>query len=190
MHKYNLVIFKFKTLHEILKELNEDLNFNIFEASSEKILNVFSQNLKDYLIITKKNINNVDNQLILNNGPLNFSKLLEQINIQYLKIHFNKKSKFKIGQYVLDINSREISLNGVRLKLTEREIDTIIYLSKSTNAVTVKTLQSEVWSHQSDLETHTVETHIYRLRKKILETFNDNKFIISNKEGYKIYKKN
>ena len=187
MHKYNLIIFKFKSLYEILKELNENLNFNIFEASNDKILNDFSIDLKDYLIITKKNTNYEDNQLILNDIPLKFSKLLEQINIQYHKIYFNKKSDFKIGQYVLDINSREIFLKNIRLKLTEREIDIIIYLSKSNNPVTIKKLQSEVWSHQSELETHTVETHIYRLRKKILETFNDNKFIISNKDGYEIY---
>ena len=186
MHKYNLIIFKFKSLYEILKELNKNLNFNIFEAPNEIILNNFCLNLKDYLIITKKNTNYADNQLVLNGNPLRFSKLLEQINIQYLKVHFNKKSDFKIGRYILDTNSREIILNNIRLKLTEKEIDTIIYLSKSTSAVAIKKLQTEVWSHQSELETHTVETHIYRLRKKILETYNDDKFIISHKDGYKI----
>ena len=186
MHKYNLIIFKFKSLFKVLKELNETLNYNIFEASNEKILNDFSKDLKDYLIITKKNTNYADNQLILNDVPLNFSKLLEKINILYLKTFFNKKSDFKISKYILDINSREIFLNNIRLKLTEREIDTIIYLSKSNNAVKIKKIQSEVWGHQSELETHTVETHIYRLRKKILKTFNDNQFIISHKDGYKI----
>ena len=186
MHKYNLIIFKFKSLFKILKELNKNLNYNIFEAPNEKILNDFSKDLKDYLIITKININYTDNQLILDSDPLNIDKLLEKINIHYLKIHFNKKSDFKIGQYILDINSREIFLNNIRLKLTEREIDTIIYLSKSNNAVKIKKIQSEVWGHQSELETHTVETHIYRLRKKILKTFNDNQFIISHKDGYKI----
>ena len=187
MHKHNLIIFKLKSLYKILKELNENLNFNISEASDEKILYDLSKDLKDYLIITKKNTNYSGNQLILNNDPIKFSSLLEQIHIQYLKIHFNKKSDYKIGQYILDVNSREIILNSNRLKLTERETDTIIYLSKSNKAVKIKKLQSEVWGHQSELETHTVETHIYRLRKKILDTFNDNKFIISHKDGYKIY---
>ena len=187
MHKYNLIIFKLKSLYEILKEINENLNYNIFEASSEKILNNLSQDLKNCLIITKKNTNYINNQLILNNKPLSFSKLLEQINIQYLKINYNKKSEFKIGRYILNINSREIFFNNTKLKLTEREMDTIIYLSKSNNSVTIKKLQSEVWSYQTELETHTVETHIYRLRKKLLETFNDNKFIISHKDGYEIY---
>ena len=73
-----------------------------------------------------------------------------------------------------------------KLKLTEKEINTITYLSKSEKPVSVDELQEKVWSYQSDIETHTVETHIYRLRKKILNTFNDNNFITSEKNGYKI----
>ena len=70
--------------------------------------------------------------------------------------------------------------------MTEKEINTIIFLSKSNKPVSVDELQKKVWSYQSDIETHTVETHIYRLRKKILNTFNDNEFIISKKNGYQI----
>ena len=77
-------------------------------------------------------------------------------------------------------------LKNINLKLTEKEINTIIYLSKSEKPVGVDELQEKVWSYQSDIETHTVETHIYRLRKKILNTFNDNNFITSEKNGYQI----
>jgi len=70
--------------------------------------------------------------------------------------------------------------------LTEKEIKTIIYLSKSDKPVSIEELQKKVWSYQSDIETHTVETHIYRLRKKILNTFNDSQFIFSEKKGYHI----
>ena len=77
-------------------------------------------------------------------------------------------------------------INNNRLKLTEKEINTITYLSKSNHPVSINELQEMVWSYQSDLETHTVETHIYRLRKKILNKFNDNEFIISEKNGYQI----
>ena len=73
-----------------------------------------------------------------------------------------------------------------KLKLTEKEINTISYLSKSEKPVSIDELQEKVWSYQSDIETHTVETHIYRLRKKILNTFNDKDFIISEKNGYQI----
>ena len=77
-------------------------------------------------------------------------------------------------------------MNQNKIKLTEKEINTITYLSKSKQPVSIHELQEKVWSYQSDIETHTVETHIYRLRKKILNTFNDNEFIISKKNGYKI----
>ena len=79
-----------------------------------------------------------------------------------------------------------MSINNTNLKLTEKEIDTIIYLSKSNKPVSIEELQKEVWSYQSDIETHTVETHIYRLRKIILNYFGDNELIISKKNGYKI----
>ena len=70
--------------------------------------------------------------------------------------------------------------------MTEKEINTIVYLSKSNKPVAVDELQEKVWSYQSDIETHTVETHIYRLRKKFMNAFNDNSFIISKKNGYQI----
>ena len=79
-----------------------------------------------------------------------------------------------------------MSTKKINLKLTEKEINIIKFLSKSNKPVSVNELQNKVWSYQSDIETHTVETHIYRLRKKILKTFNDNKFIISKKNGYQI----
>ena len=92
----------------------------------------------------------------------------------------------KINDYTIDLNSREMKIKKIRLKLTEKEINTINYLSKSSKSVSVNELQEKVWSYQGDLETHTVETHIYRLRKKILNTFNDNEFILSEKNGYQI----
>ena len=70
--------------------------------------------------------------------------------------------------------------------MTEKEINTITYLSRSDKPVSIDELQDKVWSYQSDMETHTVETHIYRLRKKIINTFDDNDFIISEKNGYQI----
>ena len=70
--------------------------------------------------------------------------------------------------------------------MTEKEINTISYLSKSDKPVNINELQEKVWSYQSDIETHTVETHIYRLRKKISNTFSDNEFIVSKKNGYQI----
>jgi Response regulators consisting of a CheY-like receiver domain and a winged-helix DNA-binding domain len=92
----------------------------------------------------------------------------------------------KVKKYTIDLNSREMIINTVRLKLTEKEINIITYLSKSNNPVSIDELQEKVWSYQSNIETHTVETHIYRLRKKILNTFKDDKLIVSKKNGYQI----
>ena len=186
MVKQNLIIFKFNSLYKITKELEETLNFNILEASIEESLIKKSNSLQNSLTITQKKIDGIKNQLILNDIPIKISKLIEMINIQFLKIQFIEKSDLTIGNYKIDLNSRELIANDVVLKLTEKETNTIIYLHKSNNAVGIDQLQSEVWGHQSKLETHTVETHIYRLRKKILQTFNDNNFIVSKKNGYQI----
>ena len=77
-------------------------------------------------------------------------------------------------------------LQKQRLKLTEKEIDMIIYLSKRKKPIKVDELQEKVWGYQSKLETHTVETHIHRLRKKIKEKFFDESLIVSKKNGYQI----
>ena len=186
MNKQNLIIYKFKSLYKIFKELEENLNFKIFELSEEKNLKSKLNNYEDYLILTKKKIENSNNQLVLNEFPIKISNFIEKIKIQLLKNQFNKKSEITIGKYMIDLNSRELKLKDTFLKLTEKEINTIIYLHKSSSAVGVHKLQSKVWGYEPNLETHTVETHIYRLRKKILQTFNDNNFIISQKNGYQI----
>jgi len=186
MNKQNLIIFKHNSFYDIMKELEENLNLKIFEAPNEKILNKIKDDLKNYLVITTKKIDNINNQFILDKTPAKLNKLIERFNIQFLKVNYIEKSELNIGKYKIDLNSRElISKNNV-LKLTEKETNIIIYLFKSNNAVGIDRLQSEVWQYHSNLETHTVETHIYRLRKKILNTFNDNEFIISRKNGYQI----
>ena len=81
-----------------------------------------------------------------------------------------------------------MSLNNLTLKLTEKEVNTIIYLLRNNKPTSIKELQKIVWGYQSDIETHTVETHIYRLRKKIFNKFEDNNFLISKKDGYLINK--
>ncbi len=138
------------------------------------------------MIISNKKYSDIGNQFVLENIPINIFKLVEKINIEFLKIQFNNQSQVKLNNYTIDLNSREMLINSTKLKLTEKEINTITYLSKSNIPVSIEELQDKVWSYQSDIETHTVETHIYRLRKKILSTFNDNEFIVSKKNGYQI----
>ena len=181
-----LIIYKFTELYHIFEELCLDLNFNIIFVENEKSLNEKVENFNNYLIISNKKNLNIGNQLVLDNTPINIFKLVEKINIEFLKIQFNSQSEVKVNNYLINLNSREMLANNIKLKLTEKEINTITYLSKSNKPVSVDELKKEVWSYQSDIETHTVETHIYRLRKKIIKTFDDNELIISGKNGYQI----
>jgi len=182
----NLIIYKFNSLYHILDELDLNLNFKVTFVESENSLNNMITNLTNYLIVSNKKYSDISNQFILDNTPVKIFKLIEKINIEFLKIQYNNQSKVKVNNYTIDLNSREMLTDNTKLKLTEKEINTITYLSKSNKPISIDELQENVWSYQSDIETHTVETHIYRLRKKILNTFDDNEFIISKKNGYQI----
>ena len=186
MSTQNLIIYKFNGLYQILEELGLDLNFKIIVVDNEESLNEKTKKIHNYLIISNKKYSDIHNQFVLNYTPINIFKLIEKINIEFLKLQFNSQSEVIVKNYTIDLNSREILKNNIKLKLTEKEINIIIFLSKSEKPVSIDELQEKVWSYQSDIETHTVETHIYRLRKKILNTFNDKDFIISEKNGYQI----
>ena len=182
----NLIIFKFVELYHILDEVSLDLNLKITFIDNESSLKEKVKNLSNYLIISNTKFLYISNQYVLDNLPINIFKLIEKINIEFLKNQFNSQSEVKVNNYIIDLNSREMFIDATKLKLTEKEINTITYLSKSNKPVSIDELQEKVWSYQSDIETHTVETHIYRLRKKISKTFKDNDFIISEKNGYQI----
>lgn len=182
----NVIIYKFNNLFEILNEISQDIGINFIEAHNENNLKNIIQNSSHYLIVTQQNISTLDNQLQLINIPIKISKLIEMINIKLLKNQFSNQSKVKIKNYILNINSREISNNNTLMKLTEKEINTIIYLSKTNKSVSINELEKNVWQYEADMETHTVETHIYRLRKKIYDKFKDKDFIVSKKNGYEI----
>ncbi|WP_440653305.1 winged helix-turn-helix domain-containing protein [Candidatus Pelagibacter sp. HIMB1542] len=186
MTTQNLIIYKFNTLYHILEELGLDLNIKVTFAETENCLNECVQNSKNYLVISNKKYLKINNQLVLDNTPIKIFKLLEKVNIEFLKIQFSSQSEIEVKNYIIDLNSRQMTINNIKLRLTEKEINTIIYLSKSKKPVSIDELQDKVWSYQSNIETHTVETHIYRLRKKILSAFEDNEFITSEKNGYQI----
>jgi|TARA_B100001059_G_scaffold211108_1_gene225220 hypothetical protein len=182
----NLIIYKFNTLYHILEELDLGLNFKITFADTKDSLKYKVINHYTSLIITNSKHVGIGNHFVLENTPINIFKLIEKVNIEFLKLQFSNQSQVKVNNYNINLNSREMVINDTKLKLTEKEINTITYLSKSKKPVSIDELQAEVWSYQSDIETHTVETHIYRLRKKISITFNDKEFIISKKNGYQI----
>tara|TARA_B100001175_G_scaffold247588_1_gene214337 strand:- start:1440 stop:2009 length:570 start_codon:yes stop_codon:yes gene_type:complete len=188
MNNQNLIIYQFTSLYQILKELDDDLNYRIIEISNQKSLNNEIKNLTNYLVITKKKISYIENQLIYKQLPIKIFKFFEKLNVEFLKQQSNHQSQVQINNYNINLNSREMFYKNKKLKLTEKEVNTIIYLSKINKSINIDELQTNVWGYQSDVETHTVETHIYRLRKKILKAFNDKQFIISEKNGYLINK--
>jgi DNA-binding CsgD family transcriptional regulator len=192
MIKQNLFIINFNSLYEILNEIKDKLSFNIENYVSEDIfLKKYDLDLKNFLIISKSN-----NKLLLEKKldpkfffdpslfPISINKLVELINIQLIKLRFNHQSKINIKGYELDINSKFIAKNDLNLRLTEKEIEIILYLSATKTKYDVAALQKNIWGYSVNMETHTVETHIYRLRKKIGDKFNDQSFILSHKSGY------
>jgi len=188
MINQNLIIYKHKVLHQILKELEDVLNFNVIEILNEKLLNHKIKNLKNYLIITQKKLLLLENQFFVDQLPIKLVYLVEKLNIEFLKQQFSNQSELNIHNYLLNLNAREISLENTKLKLTEKEINIILYLSKKIKPTKIEDLQKNIWKYQSNAETHTVETHIYRLRKKISKVFSDKNFILSKKDGYQIKK--
>jgi len=109
---------------------------------------------------------------------------MQRINIQIIKQKYNFHSNINIENYSLNLNTRIISKKTTQLKLTEKEIDILLFLHESKSPQKISILQKKVWGYLFDLETHTVETHVYRLRKKMKDTFQDNNFVSSNDNGY------
>tara|TARA_B100000780_G_C21076129_1_gene433203 strand:+ start:679 stop:1266 length:588 start_codon:yes stop_codon:yes gene_type:complete len=194
MIKQTVFITNFSSLYEILDENKENLSFNIIEHQSiEKLIIDKNFDLKNSLIITKPNnkLNfnkNLENMNILNfhNYPILLNKLIELINIQLIKIKFNHQSRIAVKNYEIDLNSKTLTKNHLILKLTEKEVEIILHLNKNKNKHNVLELQKDIWGYSADIETHTVETHVYRLRKKISNKFNDEDFILSYPEGYSL----
>ena len=189
MSKQSLIIYNLPVLFNILNEIKENFKFDLFNFNEEQdLLQINENNFENYIILanSKNQIKNKDNKLIIDGFPYKIDVIIEKINVSFLKKKYNKQSQVQIGKYNLDVNSRKIFIKNNKLKLTEREIEIILYLNNSKDSQSIENLQREVWGHTSNLETHTVETHIYRLRKKISNIFNDENFIISTKNGYKI----
>ena len=212
MNKQTINIVCVHTLYNIFEEIKDNLSFNVANFDKEdNFLKLYRENKIDIansliltkaenkdLFVKKNNINkqniflfyNKDNNYDINleynllKYPIEIYSLIEKINIQLIKQKYNYQSKIKLNDYYLDLNSRNIAKKDKSLKLTEREMDIILFLNDKKKPQKINILQSQVWEYSSDLETHTVETHIYRLRKKINNKFKDNKFIISTDEGY------
>ena len=192
MIKQNIFIINYNSLYEILNEIKDNLSFNVENyVSEDDLIENSSLDIKNSLIISRsknkllsdKKIDN-KNFLDLSLFPISLNKLVELINIQLIKLKFSHKSKFNIKSYELNLNSKFISKSDLNLKLTEKEIEIILYLNETKTKHDVADLQKNIWGYSADIETHTVETHIYRLRKKISDKFNDENFILSRQNAY------
>jgi len=207
MFKRNIIITEFNALYQILFEINDYSKFNLNKTNLKDINKVdltssiiLSKFIYKDQLMSKKKINPnkiiflVENSESLQNIndykyifiPFNINNFVEKINVEFLKEKFNDQSFIKISSYTLDLNSRIISNDVGNLKLTEKEINIILFLKKNKKPQKVSVLENEVWNYALELETHTVETHIYRLRKKFFDKFKDNNFILSKEDGYLI----
>ena len=212
MTDLTISIFGNKIFSEILNEMKlfskykikhyEDLNLCVNDAKKKNQLVIF------FVSGLKKNF---FNKIKKNNFPLIFvgvssalknifsSKLYDQINMPFAILDFKKKviaaiaiNEFKknslihLNDYIIDKNERKIKKNNLALKLSEKEISFLILFSENKEPISRSLVLKNVWKYSSESETHTVETHIHRLRKKILEKFGDNNFIKNNNKGYYI----
>ena len=188
----NVFIVNIESLYEILNEIKENLSFKVIKFENEDDFQIHNDlDTLNCLIITKTNPklllnNNITdkNFFDLNDLPLPLKKLLERINIKLIKLKFNNQSKIIIKGYELNLNSKFFIKDSLNLKLTEKEIEIILYLNNTKIKHNVADLQKNIWGYSTNMETHTVETHIYRLRKKINDLFKDQNFILTHKNGY------
>ena len=189
MLNQNIFILNSKTLYDILNEVKNLLNFNILQMDEKDLNKNTFDNFKNYILLTG-NLKNIEKNpyiditkvLVIDEMPIPIKKLIEKINIFILKESFQIQSKKKIKEYYFDLNDRTIFKKEKKVKLTEKELQLILYLDLKKDPQNITKLQNEIWGYNKDLETHTVETHIYRLRKKIQKEFNDEKFIKSTKK--------
>ena len=167
--------------------VHEYLNFEIEHIEQKKINEIDFSSFKDYLVISLKSCNQFSNFTKIDKVPKKIDKLIQIINLNFIKNQFAKQSNYKIGKYNLDLNSRVISCQNINLDLTEKEVELLIFINQNKFA-TLKLIQKQVWGYVSDLETHTVETHIYRLRKKMKKIFQDDNFIGFENSKYYLIK--
>ncbi len=196
MVNQKLYIINLSNFYDIISELKEHIGYEISKFDNKEIFfdkykneSVSSENSilvvheKEYNFFVK-NIN--EDQIIKFKPPVNIFTFIENLNVRFIQRKYQDQSSIKVKDFFLDINSRELKKGKSSLKLTERETDMILFLNNSKKPANVEILEKEIWHHSSELETHTVETHIYRLRKKIKAEFGNDDLIKSNKNGYTI----
>ena len=196
MVNQKLYIINLSNFYDIIKELKEHIDYELLKFDNKEIFfdkyNSESISTENSILVVPekeynffvKNIN--EDQIIKFKPPVNIYTFIENLNVKFIQKKYQDQSNVNVKDFFLDINSRKLKKGKTSLKLTERETDMILFLNNSNKPVNVETLEKEIWQHSSELETHTVETHIYRLRKKIKDEFGNDNLIKSNKNGYTI----
>ena len=163
---------------ENLKQIEIKKYFN------ENIPTIFLLNNKDFLLKNKLQSLEFHVSLLI---PIEILSFREILNILVTKYNFFKKSKIIINGYEIDSNQRIIMKDGIKTKLTEKELELILALNKN-KGLDKSFLINTVWKRSSDLESHAFETHLHRLRKKINKFFKDKEFIIEKNSLYYLCK--
>ena len=197
MHPQKLHILNIPEIDKIIIEIKEYFNYEIHYFNEKKdLIKKIDEDEKflknSIILVNEKDLSSLKSKAdekqiyCIKKFPIKISNLIDQLNARLIQQNYSAQSNINIHKYRLDINSRILKKSDYELKLTEREIDTILFLKNENKPVKIDILQKKVWKYGEDLETHTVETHIYRLRKKIKDAFNDDSLIQSKKDGYKI----
>ena len=208
--KNNLLVFGTKNFNNSLNEIKEYLDFSLTFFNNDTLFNDKISTINAILIDSEASsdirnlslINSANNKpiiLMAKHGslkrynythkiylPVIFSDFNAKIVSLITSDKFNQNSSLKIKQYTIDKNEKKLKQNNSSIAVTEREIQLIELLFIEKKPLSKNTLLKKIWKYSEDADTHTVETHIYRLRKKIFSEFNDENFIINSKAGYTI----
>ena len=193
----SVIIINIRPLYEILNEINNNFSYKLVYFNTKEFDENFNKEDKKFdnsiFITTSEYIQKLEKIgikkekiLLINISPESIYKIIDRINVCLIQSKYNFQSNIKLKSYNLDINSKTVDFKNKKLKLTEKEIEIILFLNKDNLPKKVIDLQKNVWGYSNDIETHTVETHVYRLRKKISDTFKDDKFILSDDNGYSL----
>ena len=205
MHQLNVLFLGSDSFKSTLNELKFNLKFKLSFDSSNLDVNTISkyhvlfihreilENMKIREIITNSNavkilVTDKNEKNIIYDDILKLPTSIKEINYviekSVAKKTFNKNSSIKIKSFLLDKNEKKLIKDNKSIILTEKEVPLLELLVQNKKPISKNKILNLIWHYSSDADTHTVETHIYRLRKKINDKFMFDKFILNNKDGY------
>ena len=209
----NILVFASNNFNKYLDEIKSKLSFNLVMYDSKDYLKQINQNyhilfVDNEFLLKQKEVDLIKLQrfnlpilLLINSQsstkknflfndqaylPLNILDLKKKVNDLLSSFKFSKNSSVNIKNYTIDKNSKTMTKDNISINLTEKEVNLLVLLNEKNKPLSKTLILKKIWQYSIDADTHTVETHIYRLRKKVLEKFGDSKFINIFKEGYSL----